>query len=378
MISLDTLTEQVKEVLAFSQGWDKSKFGHVDKLITQWWENKKRFYEVLGEDLIWEGPYITLDYTQDIKEAMFYQFIEESVRFLDLHDGGSEIDDWEYWIKQNASGFFTNTVVNPLPETDMKQGMKLIRAFKFFDFEEYMIRHIQDLASQVIQKNKIEGQLCISIHPLDYLSISDNRANWRSCHALNGEFRAGNLSYMLDKTTLVCYIKSKEYVQLERFPDGMMWNNKKWRVLLHIHPASNIAYVNRQYPFSSDEIMFELSHSRPMEDMGFDNFATYTKDKGFREVNGHTLSQNYFMIHGYIVDPTDMCAGDKKAMQYNDFIFSPHYTPQYIIPRQKWWWSGTHEAVKHDFAVPIGVRVPCPCCGKNYLDDSCSFMCEDC
>ena len=28
----------------------------------------------------------------------------------------------------------------------------------------------------------------------DYLSLSENAFNWRSCHALDGEYRAGNLS----------------------------------------------------------------------------------------------------------------------------------------------------------------------------------------
>ena len=42
----------------------------------------------------------------------------------------------------------------------------------------------------------MEGYLYLSIHPLDYLSISETNHGWRSCHALDGEYRNGNLSYL--------------------------------------------------------------------------------------------------------------------------------------------------------------------------------------
>ena len=86
--------------------------------------------------------------------------------------------------------------------------MKLVRAFKFFETDKELLNEIQSVASMIIQEDKIEGTLCLSVHPLDFISSSENTHNWRSCHALDGEYRAGNLSYMLDKTTVMCYLNS--------------------------------------------------------------------------------------------------------------------------------------------------------------------------
>ena len=71
------------------------------------------------------------------------------------------------------------------------------------------------------------------MHPLDYLSLSENTYNWRSCHSLDGEYRAGNLSYMMDKSTVICYLKSNDDVILSNFGPEVKWNSKKWRVLLY-------------------------------------------------------------------------------------------------------------------------------------------------
>lgn len=382
MISLDTLTQQVTDVLAYSQDRAKSEFGAVDKLIAQWWESKQRFLPILDDNLIWEGPSVFLYYTPEIRKSMFEQFFNRALDYLETHECSDEgqIGEFEEWLHDNAEGFFDNVVQSPLPCSEMKPGMKLIKAFKFFDFEQDNLRYIQDLASQFIQKQKIEGTLCVSIHPLDYLSISDNRANWRSCHALDGEYRAGNLSYMLDKTTVVCYIKSKEDVQLERFPSNIPWNNKKWRVLLHIHEHYHIAYVNRQYPFSSNDLIYRLMETAPLIRMGFDYKPAYEPDEGFRNLGDRDFSQNYFRLRGFILDPAEVCAGDKNSLQYNDFVHSPHYTPQYILPRNRLYsfFGATGDGLRSEYTVPIGVSVPCPCCGVNNLDDSCNFLCEDC
>ena len=46
----------------------------------------------------------------------------------------------------------------------------------------------------------------LSIHPCDYLEMSNDDNTWRSCHCLNdGEYQAGTLSYMGDTVTMIFY-----------------------------------------------------------------------------------------------------------------------------------------------------------------------------
>lgn len=370
---LRQLSDQLRDVVSYSQEINASSL-NFDGIIEQWWENKKRFYPLFGHSLIYEyDEPISISYDTEMQHAMFQQFISIAVNYLDEHQDDEEREIWTNWMYDNRDGFFTNTVNKSLEGTEMKKGMKLLKAFKFFDFSEETIRHLQDVASQIIQKTKIEGKLCLSIHPLDYMSISDNNMNWRSCHALDGEYRSGNLSYMIDPSTIVCYVKSFNDTQLTRFPRGLLWNNKKWRVLLHVHEQSNIMYVNRQYPFASDNLIHTMMRLTPIYNLGFGR-GFYYKDHGFRKVNDFELEQNYFVLSGHVADPAKLCAGDDKSLQYNDFIFSPSYTPQFIISGKFMFYGPSPE----DAVVQIGKRVPCPCGCGNYLEDSDSFVCEKC
>jgi hypothetical protein len=61
-----------------------------------------------------------------------------------------------------------------------------------------------------LQQNKITGRLCFSVHPLDFLSMSENNCGWRSCQALDGDFRAAALAYMIDSSTVVAYIEEED------------------------------------------------------------------------------------------------------------------------------------------------------------------------
>ena len=133
------------------------------------------------------------------------------------------------------------------------------RIFSLIEEDEETVKRLQTQASMIIQENKVIGKLCFSVHPLDYLSISETTYNWRSCHALDGEYRAGNLSYMLDDSTIICYLKSNKETKLPNFPDDVLWNSKKWRLLLHFSENLDVCFSGRQYPFFSPGAISRLN-----------------------------------------------------------------------------------------------------------------------
>lgn len=165
-------------------------------------------------------------------------------------------NEFAKYLKYQKDGFFNNEVMYDYVYNEKKitKGMKLSKSFKFFFSELDLLRSIQDKYSEYIQQEKITGQLCISVHPLDFLSSSENTHGWRSCHSLDGEFRAGNLSYMCDNNTLICYLRSDEETKLPRFPDDVPWNNKKWRMLIHISNERGMVFFGRQYPMEIEGI----------------------------------------------------------------------------------------------------------------------------
>jgi hypothetical protein len=92
------------------------------------------------------------------------------------------------------------------------------------DFEKFRIEH-----SQILNSAEVKGTLCLSIHPLDYITMSENDSKWKSCMNWHdrGCYRRGTVEMMNSPYVIVAYVESKE--PMIRF--GKTWNNKKWRQL---------------------------------------------------------------------------------------------------------------------------------------------------
>ena len=97
----------------------------------------------------------------------------------------------------------------------------------------------------------MEGNLVLSIHPIDFMSMSDNSSNWTSCMNWTdrGDYRAGTVEMMNSDNVIVAYLESVRtpfIVEEHEIP------NKKWRTLII---CSDEGIVNvKGYPYQSDEL----------------------------------------------------------------------------------------------------------------------------
>ena len=106
--------------------------------------------------------------------------------------------------------------------------------------------------SLVLNQKKLKGNLCLSIHPLDYLTISDNASGWGSCMTWMddpGDYRLGTLEMMNSKYIVVAYVEGKEPME---FGCDLYWNNKRWRQLIVVTPEMILG--NKQYPYFNDDL----------------------------------------------------------------------------------------------------------------------------
>jgi hypothetical protein len=221
MINLELITEQVQRVIEYTQHIDNSD---VSNLISNWFHSKQKIYNELlrrGE-LIYQYPEkLSFHMDEESKKDRYNCFIEEVVSLLNL----SWSDSFVHYLESiGASAFYNNCLETNYTTIDGKRiqaGSKAIKSFKYFIKEKRALEELQNKASEIIQEDKIEGYLCFSIHPLDFLSSSENTYNWRSCHSLDGQYRAGNLSYMCDQSTMIVYLRAEEDVQLPHFPEGI-------------------------------------------------------------------------------------------------------------------------------------------------------------
>ena len=241
--TINNIQDQFNEVIRYSQNIENPK---TDKLLKEWYNSKKHFIDKWG-GLTIELPNVAVSIDREAKKMN----VEDFGRACSINTGNRAAATfiWE----QGVDAFYENRVKEDFLLGDKKitKGMKISRALKFFTDDKAVLDRLQTYMSRLIQDAKLTGTLVMSVHPLDFLSSSENAHNWRSCHALDGDFRAGNLSYMVDSSTIICYIKTKDDEILPNFPDSVPWNSKKWRMLIHAGENDQIMFAGRQYPFSS-------------------------------------------------------------------------------------------------------------------------------
>ncbi len=364
----DKIKLDFDKIISWSQGITNPK---TDDLLKQWLESKSYFIEHFG-GLIWQSPEkVVFPLDPKDRELKFRGFIDNYVLYRYNNYGLTR------FLEMQKEGFFDNVVVNEY-KTDnneiIPKGMKLVKAFKFFVDIDSQLEDLQQAASMIIQENKIEGYFCISVHPLDFLSASENRHNWRSCHALDGEYRLGNLSYLLDKCTMICYLKSEEDTKLPNFPYETPWNNKKWRMWLHLADEHNALMAGRQYPFTIGGVL-EYAKSSLFQLI---NFATYRwtmwhhdiiKAYDFQDGTNEMVDVEPTIIMANKFTPIKKIVEDApNSHHFNDLLYSSYYTPWYC-------WRISSGVPVH---FTIGAEVQCLNCGNNLVEVSDSFVCGKC
>lgn len=109
--------------------------------------------------------------------------------------------------------------------------------------------------SMVLNQKMIKGNLCLSIHPLDYVTMSDNYCDWSSCMEWMesaGDFRLDTIEMMNSPYIVVAYVESSNPMNSFCGYHDWTWNNKRWRQLYVVTP--DLILGNRQYPYENDSL----------------------------------------------------------------------------------------------------------------------------
>ena len=391
-IDLAELTKQVEDIITYSQVYDFNI--DCSEMIRIWYANKKKFLDAFNGPIYFSDTQIEIDLSEEEKDKQFKIFMQQLEERADKPCPEYDEITFGEWLSQNRSEFFENRTSSVVINTDMKMGSKLLKNFKYF-FSKDELREVQDLASQFIQRNKIKGYLYLSVHPVSFLTISENRSNWRSCHALDGEFRSGNLSYLQDDVTIVAGLCSLEQKKLRCMPQGMSWYDNKWRMLIHFTNNGKFCYFNKQYPFYSERIKDYVTYL--INEALKSSFTVPSSYRSFRSVktgkNNYTLPTNHFIIMGKVYDSLDVIHdGTRKEIFYNDLVHSHNYLPEVAFdkkaiqnPEYPYYtiyevgeYADNPDFMKADMEIVIGLHPKCCKCGEDYLSYSDSFVCEYC
>lgn len=240
-----------------------------DKYLRFWDKNKANLYVLLGNQLIFEEPF---EYNNP-------EIYEECTAFLRRRDNKAFFsklaDRFEEEMPEfiesiscastNSITWFGETVLDSVAgkkPVKISKGMRYIKALSKLidyynlqdikpDFEQYRIRHSMFLADM-----KIKGTLCISIHPMDFVTMSDNANDWSSCMSWSNDgcYRAGTVEMMNSKYVVVAYVKSENKVYSFKNIDSeeYQWNSKQFRQLFYIN--EDFLLAGKSYPYEHDEL----------------------------------------------------------------------------------------------------------------------------
>lgn len=244
----------------------------------------------------------------------------------------------------NSSSFSVYNPKNPEKPIRVSTGSKLTKmigkialAYDIPYFEDFRIRH-----SQALNQKKLKGRLTLSIHPLDYMTMSDNECDWSSCMSWeeDGCYRQGTIEMMNSSMVLVAYLESANNPMAIPLSDGKVeyWNSKKWRELFIVN--NNIICEVKSYPYSNKYITGEVldwlkeldnkvrSESLANQMIEGTEYENYWSEKYHAfDTYDNPAGSEYVIEHQITVNPS-------TTLMYNDFC-TGHlgYFPRYVEDR---------------------------------------------
>lgn len=143
-------------------------------------------------------------------------------------------------------------------------------------FEEFRLKH-----SMILNDASFHDTMYLSIHPLDYMTMSDNSHNWGSCMSWDDEgcYRQGTVEMMNSDCVVVAYLASDSvHYCPDHSNNDFHWNSKKWRELFVIN--ENTLCGVKGYPYwntSLEKIATEWLKELAEVNLGIE-YSTYIKN----------------------------------------------------------------------------------------------------
>ena len=260
----------------------------MEYLLRFWAENKAKFSAAFGDKLILKKPVV---YEMDEDELVYsfnelgylnnYRIVENYLAALDeKFQKQSELKEKLAQLIVNARDLALNSYSGDtfsIPkeftkngkELKINKGCKVIKIFKKIlnaldiaeaDYEDLRLAH-----ARILNQKRLVGNLCISIHPLDFVTMSDNTLGWDTCTSWTtedpGEYRLGTFEMMNSPCVVCAYAYWDEFSILNSTLPETNWNNKRWRELFIVD--RDIIVGVRPYTYEVRSLEADVVPARP-------------------------------------------------------------------------------------------------------------------
>lgn len=391
MTPYEALTAQDKEYITeYIETWGginspiKLK-APLDYILKEWNKSKQTLFDIFGEKLMLEKEIEVKDgankKAREISEYLYST--NPGINFIvclrKLFELGNYFEDT--FATRNAiynltqpNQLYANRVIKGFNYHNkdgkivkVPEGAKVMRVLqkmaKEFDLPDFDI--FRNHISRITEVRKSKIKFTLSIHPLDYMTMSDNVNGWESCMNWTqgpGSYRAGTIEMMNSPLVVVAYITTKPYYPANT---SIEWTSKSWRELIIVHPNTicsvksypyyNIAFdkalVNWLADLVEEKTEWRYNRKQPQESLENSSYIGAWQDKEDEE--------NRFILD---FETNEM---------YNDFGNTENYGIFSVNPPDN----------KYNmFTINYSGLMTCMCCGgKDYWDDDTeAVVCEEC
>lgn len=238
----------------------------MSRWLRLWDTEKETLYHLLGDNLMISKK-ITFEKSNDeIENDLAYKcsqdnemggFIRDFYSYINSHYSSDE----KLWgsldllfryqsLRENIYQGETRVLEVNGETYKLQQGAKVSKALgklrELFGLNEEIYEKFRIAHSQVLNEKKITGDLYLSIHPMDFMTSSDNDSDWSSCMNWqdNGDYHRGTVEMMNSPMVVTAYITAKEPFD---YDGEYKWNNKKWREFFIVRP--DIITGIKGYPY---------------------------------------------------------------------------------------------------------------------------------
>lgn len=258
MLELISATEK-EAMLSYMIKYGGASNPDFDKIFSVWERNKQwLFHNIFKNRLIISKEVdFTLNYDQSLELFREINKNDDSIsRFITLLS--SRVDDFENFriLTGNVNLIFNSylgtrlTIITPDKPIKIQNGTKIMPILRKLseiyglenEYEKARILH-----SIFTERRKTKGTLCLSIHPFDFMSMSDNDCGWDSCMSWReeGDYRIGTTEMMNSPCMVIAYISQDNH-----FEGGFA--NKSWRQMFIVN--DEVIIEGRPYPYKQEQL----------------------------------------------------------------------------------------------------------------------------
>ena len=202
---------------------------------------------------------------------------------------------------------------------------KVATLYGFLTYNEARFKRFVDKVSTITSVKPIDKNLVLSIHPIDYLTMSDNNCNWTSCMSWmeNGSCSSGVIEMLNSPNTVVAYFEDAD----KEFDfNGYKIPNKSFRVLITID--KNLLLIGKSYPYGADELskailsavedIVPYGYSRHCEQYIWENEAN---NASFHKHDDSIVVETNGMYNDVLADPFTNYFCDRNPVERPRTIF---------------------------------------------------------